>query len=62
LICSSDKSENNIIILIGDTTAFPTLPDVTYEVIKEIIDNNVRDELNITMSELTEKLKHSFDR
>jgi len=62
LICSSDKNEANIIILIGDTTAFPTLSDVTYEVIKEIIDNNIRDELNITMSELTEKLQRSFDR
>jgi len=57
----SDKNEN-IIILFGDTIAFPTLPDVTYEAIKEIIDNNIRDELNITMSELTEKLQRSFDR
>jgi len=62
LISLSDKNEDNIIILFGDTIAFPTLPDVTHEAIKEIIDNGICDELNITMSELIKKLQRSFDR
>jgi len=58
----SDKNEDNIIILFGNTIVFPTLPDVAYEAVKEIVDNSTHDELNLMMSELTEKLQRSFDR
>ncbi|KYN18750.1 hypothetical protein ALC57_08907 [Trachymyrmex cornetzi] len=62
LISSCDKNEDDIIILMGNTTTFMTLSDVAYKAIEEIIDKNISESINIWISKLTEEVTHLFNR
>ncbi|EGI57394.1 hypothetical protein G5I_14582 [Acromyrmex echinatior] len=62
LISSCDKNEDDIIILMGNTTAFLSLSDVVYKAIEEVIDKNISENINIWISKLTKELTHLFNR
>ncbi|KYN37091.1 hypothetical protein ALC56_08882 [Trachymyrmex septentrionalis] len=62
LISLCNKNEDDIIILMGNTTNFLMLSDVVYKAVEEVIDKNISKNINIWISKLTEELTHLFDR
>ncbi|XP_018399195.1 PREDICTED: uncharacterized protein LOC108776938 [Cyphomyrmex costatus] len=62
LIAVSNENEDDIIIIMGETSVYSTLSNIANEAIQEVMDNNNPKSVNLLISKLMKKLTNLFNR